>query len=186
MLRTPDKHETLIQCFITAIKQHWTNVSCAPGCLVYIIHCVDNWLDQVNFGDYCYRRLLGALSNPTNTKTFVYHLYNVGPTSLTLVRHCANVIQMLCVYWECCRFFNPFKPEFPIVIFIHCKPRIAVAILDLQWMKMTWCGWQMKKKMLLLKNVRVNFRSKPLGLLKFSNSSDKQNDPWMHREVLTL
>ena len=28
-------------------------------------------------------------------------------------------------------FFNPFKPEFTIVIFIHYKPRIAVAILDL-------------------------------------------------------
>ena len=28
-------------------------------------------------------------------------------------------------------FFNPFKPEFMIVIFIHYKPRIAVAILDL-------------------------------------------------------
>ena len=24
--------------------------------------------------------------------------------------------------------FNPFKPEFTIVIFIHYKPRIAVAI----------------------------------------------------------
>ena len=28
-------------------------------------------------------------------------------------------------------FLNPFKPEFTIVIFIHYKPRIAVAILDL-------------------------------------------------------
>ena len=27
--------------------------------------------------------------------------------------------------------FNPFKPEFIIVIFIHYKPRIAVAILNL-------------------------------------------------------
>ena len=27
--------------------------------------------------------------------------------------------------------FNPYKPEFTIVIFIHYKPRIAVAILDL-------------------------------------------------------
>ena len=27
--------------------------------------------------------------------------------------------------------FNLFKPEFTIVIFIHYKPRIAVAILDL-------------------------------------------------------
>ena len=26
---------------------------------------------------------------------------------------------------------NPFKPEFTMVIFIHYKPRIAVAILDL-------------------------------------------------------
>ena len=26
---------------------------------------------------------------------------------------------------------NPFKPEFTIVTFIHYKPRIAVAILDL-------------------------------------------------------
>ena len=26
---------------------------------------------------------------------------------------------------------NPFKPEFTTVIFIHYKPRIAVAILDL-------------------------------------------------------
>ena len=26
---------------------------------------------------------------------------------------------------------NPFKPEFTIIIFIHYKPRIAVAILDL-------------------------------------------------------
>ena len=29
------------------------------------------------------------------------------------------------------RRFNPFKPEFTIVIFIHYNPRIAVAILDL-------------------------------------------------------
>ena len=27
--------------------------------------------------------------------------------------------------------FNPFKPAFTIVIFIHYKPGIAVAILDL-------------------------------------------------------
>ena len=26
---------------------------------------------------------------------------------------------------------NPFNPEFTIVIFIHYKPRIAAAILDL-------------------------------------------------------
>ena len=35
----------------------------------------------------------------------------------------------------CCRshdmLVNPFKPEFTMVIFIHYKPRIAVAILNL-------------------------------------------------------
>ena len=30
-----------------------------------------------------------------------------------------------------CPTINPFKPEFTIVIIIHYKPRIAVAILDL-------------------------------------------------------
>ena len=56
--------------------------------------------------------------------------------------------------------FNPFKPEFTIVIFIHFKPRIAVAILDLQWMKMTWSGWQMKKILLFLKQFQENCRYK--------------------------
>ena len=36
--------------------------------------------------------------------------------------------------------FNPLGPEFISVIFIQYKPRIAVAILDLEWMKMIWCG----------------------------------------------
>ena len=31
----------------------------------------------------------------------------------------------------CSEGINPFKPEFTIVIFIHYKSRIAVAILDL-------------------------------------------------------
>ena len=35
------------------------------------------------------------------------------------------------VYTKIFQSFNPFKPEFTIVIFIHYKPRIAVAILDL-------------------------------------------------------
>ena len=33
--------------------------------------------------------------------------------------------------WQTLISFNPFKPEFTIVIFIHYKPWIAVAILDL-------------------------------------------------------
>ena len=43
--------------------------------------------------------------HPTTTraskhKTFVWHLYNVGPTSKTLGRRCINVIQMFCVCWR--------------------------------------------------------------------------------------
>ena len=38
--------------------------------------------------------------DPSKHKTFVQHLYNVGPTSSTLVQHCAIVIQMFCVYWD--------------------------------------------------------------------------------------
>ena len=35
------------------------------------------------------------------------------------------------VYTKIFQRFNPLKPKFTIVIFIHYKPRIAVAILDL-------------------------------------------------------
>ena len=36
---------------------------------------------------------------------------------------------MVCL--QICQRFNPFYPEFIIVIFIHYKPWIAAAILDL-------------------------------------------------------
>ena len=39
-----------------------------------------------------------CVSAPSQHKTFVKHLYNVGPTSSTLVQHCINVIQM---FWTC-------------------------------------------------------------------------------------
>ena len=35
------------------------------------------------------------------------------------------------VYTNIFQRFNPFNPEFTIVIFIHYKPRIAVTIHDL-------------------------------------------------------
>ena len=79
---------------------------------------------------------------------------------------------------------NPFKPEFTIVIFIHYKPRIAVAILDLQWMNMTWSGWQMKKILLLLYSYMTVFVIKPPGFRKLSHSSVMWNDVLMHREGL--
>ena len=56
---------------------------------------------------------------------------------------------------------NPFKPEFTTAIFIHYKPRIAVAIPGLQWIKMIWCGWKIKENCSVLVNqFHGNFRSK--------------------------
>ena len=55
---------------------------------------------------------------------------------------------------------SPFKPEVTIVIFIHCKAKIAVAIFDLQWIKTTWSGCKLKYKSLLLNQFNDNFRSK--------------------------
>ena len=40
-----------------------------------------------------------SCSQPRKHKTFVKHLYNVGPTSKTLGLHCINVIQMFRVCW---------------------------------------------------------------------------------------
>ena len=42
----------------------------------------------------------GSCVQPSKHKTFVYHLYNVGPTSKPLGRHCTNGIQMFCVCWS--------------------------------------------------------------------------------------
>ena len=41
----------------------------------------------------------GAYKNPSKHKTFVKHLYNADPTSMAMVKHRINVIQMFCVYW---------------------------------------------------------------------------------------
>ena len=66
--------------------------------------------------------------------------------------------------------FNPFKPEFIIVIFIHYKPRIAVAILDMWWMKMIWSRWKSKENCHVLVNqFHWNFRSKTLSCGKIKS-----------------
>ena len=59
---------------------------------------------------------------------------------------------------------NPFRPEFTIIIFIHYKPRIAIAILDLQWMKMIGCGLKNKENYnVLVNHFHGNFHSKTLS-----------------------
>ena len=65
---------------------------------------------------------------------------------------------------------SPFQAWLYIVIFIHYKPRIAVAILDLLWMKMIWSGWKIKENCHVLVNqFHGNFRSKTLGCGKIKS-----------------
>ena len=65
---------------------------------------------------------------------------------------------------------SPFKPEFTVVIFIHYKPRIAVAIHDLQWMKMIWCGLKIKvNHHVLVNQFHGNFNSKTLCFRKIKS-----------------
>ena len=72
--------------------------------------------------------------------------------------------------------FNPFKPEFAIVIFIHYKPRIAVAILDccrnsrLVVDENDFCGLKIKENCHVLVNQFYgNFISKTLGCRKIKS-----------------
>ena len=53
---------------------------------------------------------------------------NIVINNIVIYRHILNSPHSLSVSSPC---INHFKPEFTIVIFIHYKPRIAVAILYL-------------------------------------------------------
>ena len=84
-----------------------------------------------------YDLLLHALQDNTiRRKPAAYHRQAPTPSRITLLDCCLKAICTALKNWifdegqilsiGC---FNPFKPEFTIVI--HYKPRIAVAILDL-------------------------------------------------------
>ena len=80
-------------------------------------------------------------------------------------------ITYICLIWDQTLqilMFNPFKPEFTIVTFIHYKPRIAVAILDLyfcsewRWLEV---GEKRKKYIVIIKTVSWKiFVLKPLNV----------------------
>ena len=80
-----------------------------------------------------------TLLNETDSLSPHVFLFICCPITLT-VNKTYRHYQSLFPVWV----LNPFKPEFAIVIFINYKPRIAVAILDLQWMKMILCGLKIK------------------------------------------
>ena len=73
--------------------------------------------------------------------------------------HFAMIVDT-CDYCLCIYVTILNKPEFTIVLFIHYKPRIAVAILDLKWMKMIWSGWKIEENCHVLVNqFHRNFHS---------------------------
>ena len=55
------------------------------------------WLEAVLILWYRYSDDTSLVLYPSKHKTFVYHLYNAGPTYSTLVQHCIHVIQFFCV-----------------------------------------------------------------------------------------
>ena len=79
---------------------------------------------------------------------------------------------------------NAFKPEFSIIIFIHYKPQIDFAILDLCGCKLLEVGENWKNILLFLKQFHEIFCSRKIGSKKLSHSSEMQNDVLMHREGL--
>ena len=60
---------------------------------------------------------------------FEYLCHGSSAIINVLLFQCVDRIYNLTYMSDC--GVNPFKPEFTIVVFIHYKPRIAVAILDL-------------------------------------------------------
>ena len=92
---------------------------------------------------------LEAVASPLEIPNSTLHEYYAKKLHFYTINY---MIIMISVQSECpCHiilnhyfYTNPFNSEFTIVILIHYKPRIAVAILDLQWMKMTWVANETK------------------------------------------
>ena len=72
---------------------------------------------NIGCSPYCWAKPTDSV--PSKHKTFVYLLYNVGPTSETMGLRCINVIQMFCVYWVCCTCHSS----------IRCSPLASHSIM---------------------------------------------------------
>ena len=62
---------------------------------------------------------LSSSRRSSKRKTFVQHLYNVGPTSSTLVQHCINVIQMFCVCWGMLTAIHTVRLHHTVICFLN-------------------------------------------------------------------
>ena len=71
-----------------------------PDLIPFILYYTCFSIIGQRLANHCSR--FWSLLDPSKHKTFVQHLYNVGPTSSTLVQRCINVIQMFCVCFTYC------------------------------------------------------------------------------------
>ena len=73
-------------------------------------------------------KYVSNMQYPSKHKTFVYHLYNVGPTSKTLGRRCTNVIQLFCAYWDTIAHINPLTGKI-VWFFLHFKQALFLTLV---------------------------------------------------------
>ena len=77
------------QCFLRAVFYLKKHALCQCRFNVYLNHLLISCLGGV-WWDACLPHQI-IVGYPSKHKTFVWYLYNVGPTSSTLVRHCINL-----------------------------------------------------------------------------------------------
>ena len=82
-----------------------------------------------------------------------------------ITRKNSEINHAVSLSFKFCKIPNPFKPEFTIVIFNHYKPRIVLAILDLDEDDLMWFK-NLKKNQVLVHQFHGNFRSKTLSFRK--------------------
>ena len=72
--------------------------------------------------------------SPLVINNIIYHFYCLLFSMFSVMF--TDLLGLALNMWSCSEvvfitLLNPFMPEFTIVLFIHYKPRIAAAILDL-------------------------------------------------------
>ena len=100
-------------CYFSTLFQRWNNIVVPAGNLTLLTILIFTHLKLCLFNaihNFKWLKITN-ISNLLNLRTNISKSLNFNPLPAKL--------------------FNPFWPEFTIVIFIHCKPRIAVAILGL-------------------------------------------------------
>ena len=94
--------------------------------VVYDILCILSYDFNKLTMLYIHVHISSSMTNKSGLTFFLSIKYLSVCLTGEVLEVCVGVIQIRnAEYYSC---LNPFKPDFTIVIFIHYKPRIAVAI----------------------------------------------------------